>query len=239
MSGLTYRSKQTKLYKYRKANGIQVFTDAAPVQAHILGLRALGVTDSMIAHVSGNDPQNIAYIADGTTQRVWQDNARRILAVTHHPHPAQHFVLTIGFTRRYRALTAIGWPSAYIAERIGVSGKNRLNSIAAQPAVTYRTWSAMRDLYDELSGTPGPSRRSIADGRRHKYMPPLAWDDIDDPRAQPDWAAVGIPLTQRPMCAQGHWYPAEPARDSRGTRMCRECRRDAQARRRVKLASGR
>jgi hypothetical protein len=241
MTGLTHRTKQTKLYKWRKANGIQVFTDAAPVRAHILELRAVNVTDSMIAHASECDPQYIAYIADGTTQKMRPDIARRILDVSHIPDPRQHFVLAIGFVRRMRGLTALGWPSMLIAERLGVHGKDKLNNMVRQTAIGYQRWAAMRDLYDELSGTPGPSRRSVAVGRRFQYMPPLAWEgiDIDDPRAQPDWAAAGVKLTDRPMCPNNHLYTADNIyRDNRGNRSCKTCRRNANRRRRQRVAKG-
>jgi hypothetical protein len=240
MTGLTYRTKQNKLYKWRKANGIEAFTDAAPVQAHILELKAIGLTDSMIAHAAGCDPQNIWWIVNGVTQKMSPDIARRIQNVTHLPHPNQYYVLTVGLGRRVRALNAIGWTTQTIAERIGMSGKDRLNGVIAQPVTTYTRWAAIRDLYNELSGTPGPSLKSIQVARRMKHVPPLAWDgiDINDPRAQPDWAAAGIKRADIPVCHNNHRYTKENTRfNSSGQRECITCRRAARARQRAKRSA--
>lgn len=237
MSGLTYRAKQNKIYKWRKANGITIFQDAAPVRAHIEYLKSLGLTDSMIAYASDCDPQNIALIVTGTTKSMWIENAQKILAVTHVPDPRQHYVPTIGARRRVRALNAIGWPTGIIANRLGLASNIRVNVSINGRVTEYSRWAAIRDLYDELSGTPGPATRIIHVAKRNHYAPPLAWEglDIDDPRVQPDWAAMGIKLTERPMCIRNHAYtPQNTYYDNRGNRQCKTCRKAANDRRRAK-----
>ncbi|WP_280465652.1 hypothetical protein [Nocardia brasiliensis] len=55
----------------------------------------------------------------------------------------------------------------------------------------YETWAKIKSLYDELSGTPGYSSRTLNRARRMQYAPPLAWDglDIDHPAAMPNMSA--------------------------------------------------
>lgn len=101
-----------------------------------------------------------------------------------------------GTARRLRALAAMGWPSHELAARLGVSRE-------AVQQRTRETWPAerstvgrVRDLYDALSMTPGPSERARRRAARLEWAPPLAWDDdtIDDPTARP----VGVGYTPAP-----------------------------------------
>ncbi|WP_295694431.1 hypothetical protein, partial [Lapillicoccus sp.] len=54
--------------------------------------------------------------------------------------------------------------------------------------ISARAWRQVRQVYDRLSMTPGPSPTARARAAARGYAPPLAWDDdtIDDPRALPD-----------------------------------------------------
>ena len=100
-------------------------------------------------------------------------------------------VPSVGTIRRIRALWAIGWPSAVIAERLGWTIEARVTNLARRGTdrqYVYATTARMvRALYDELSMTPGPSPQTRLRAIRAGYAPPLAWndDEIDDPDAQP------------------------------------------------------
>jgi hypothetical protein len=94
---------------------------------------------------------------------------------------------TIVVTRRIHALAAIGWTYDEIGPRLGVTAQN-VCYLAGRTSGMVERGIAQRvmRLYDELSGTPGPSnigrRRAVARG----WAPPLAWDDIDDPNETPN-----------------------------------------------------
>lgn len=95
----------------------------------------------------------------------------------------------IGTTRRLRGLIALGWPQAELARRSGLPTCTISHLVRGDiDKTSRRNATAVHDLYDRLSGTPGPSdwqrRRAQAAG----WAPPLAWDDdlIDDPAAKPD-----------------------------------------------------
>ncbi|WP_068059164.1 hypothetical protein [Nocardia xishanensis] len=240
MSQLSYRSKLNKLYEWRKLNGIPSVVDATPILAHILELKALGLTDSMIARAAECSSRSIGFIVDGTTKVVRVPLAGRILAVNHLPDPRQHWVLTVGARRRIRALSAIGWPTKMLASRLGMSSRHKLNESIKSGYMTYTRWAQIRDLYDELSGTPGPSPKSVERSQQLMHAPPLAWDgiDIDHPHSQPNWQAMGVKLADRPVCVKGHQYtPENTGRDDRGNRYCRICRRNSNARRRAEIAA--
>ncbi|NKY60794.1 hypothetical protein [Nocardia flavorosea] len=224
---ITSGTRRTKRYRYRKANNIQVYTDTAPIQEHIRSLTTIGINYPMIAASAGCTKQCIRYIDIGAIERVRVELAAAIRATTHHPHPKQNRVLGIGAARRLRALNAIGWSTTLLADRLGIDVSG-LNLCARRKHVTYQRWAEIRDLYNALSGTPGPSRKSIQVARAAGHVPPLAWDgiDIDDPRAQPDWIAAGIKVQDRPVCVNNHpRTPANTVTGRRGHRACAECMR--------------
>lgn len=94
-----------------------------------------------------------------------------------------------GTQRRLRALAAVGWRYADIADEVGAS-RTRIGHLAVGlfPTVHRDTAAAIADVYDRLSMTAGPSDRSRAVAAGRGWPPPLAWDDetIDDPAARPD-----------------------------------------------------
>jgi hypothetical protein len=101
-----------------------------------------------------------------------------------------------GTARRLQALAAIGWPAEHLAVRLGCS------DVAVQqwrrrrhPAVYRRTADRVAALYEQLSGTPGPSPITRDRARRAGWAPPLLWDgiDLDDPGAEPHDDTASLP----------------------------------------------
>ncbi|TDP29894.1 hypothetical protein [Nocardia ignorata] len=218
------RSIDTKRYRWRKANGIAFYTNAAPVQRHLDVLAALNVTPQMVGYVVGVDRQTIQNIPN--QQQVNTHLASRILAVSHHPHPAQHRVLAIGAARRLGALSALGWPRRVLAARLGIDS-SLVSQLFTQCHTSYTRWLAVKALYEELSATRGPSNHVASTARRAGHVPPLAWEgiDIDHPLAEPDWVAV------YGECRHGHLYsPENTMRRIDGSRACRVCHRAGVAR---------
>lgn len=93
-----------------------------------------------------------------------------------------------GTARRLQALATLGWTSADLASRL------RTNEAAVRrwrqahtPLVNPDSAARVAALYEQLSGTPGPSARMRDEARRRGWVPPLLWEDIDidDPTAQP------------------------------------------------------
>lgn len=234
---MTASTHRRKLSELRRARGLPNTVPIENVRARITELHALGMTNLMIAHAAGVAKATVGHIVRRNEHFVCIDIAARIYTVDHRPHPNQLTVLAIGARRRVRALNAIGWPTDYLADRLGQRARQVLNIAVGKPTMTYNLWQRIDTLYQELSGTPGPSDNSRVVAKRNGHLPPLAWEgrDIDDPRGQPDWAAAGIKLTERPLCIRNHAYtPENTYYDNRSNRQCKTCRKASNDRRRAK-----
>ncbi|NKS14650.1 hypothetical protein GS580_27715 [Rhodococcus hoagii] len=168
-----------------EAAGVDTLVDVGPVRAHVLELIGFGMNPRMIAWQAGVPDTTVCFIRDGVHQqtRVWV--AERLTRVQPLPHPNQRTVLTIGAVRRARALQALGWSSAAIGERAGME---QTQVTAATPhAHRLRDVGRIRDVYEALSATPGPSNASRAYAARKGWLNPFEWEgyDIDDPRVTP------------------------------------------------------
>lgn len=155
------------------------------VQAHLDQLLEGGANIAGIAAAAGLSARTVY----GVRHRTWVqgETAAAILAVQHaHPLPPAGMVSAVGACRRIRALTAIGWPLTEQARQLGMF-LQQVCLIAAgkQSAVTNSTDAAVRALFERLWATPGPSTRARNDAHRKGWVPPLAWDDVDDPGAEP------------------------------------------------------
>lgn len=58
--------------------------------------------------------------------------------------------------------------------------------------ITLEKWREIKDVYDQLSMTPGPSPQTKERALRRGYAPPLAWDDstIDNLHTRPQTAVT-------------------------------------------------
>lgn len=225
-TSLSLRSRKDKVYRARLARGETITVPIETVREHIRGLADLGLTHQMIANAAGVGKQTITFILERNTSYTMAGLADRILEVDHHPRPSQPLVLGIGAQRRVRALMALGWSVAVLAEKLGYQRKTSLQRTINRTHISYDNWARIRDLYNELSMTPGPSPVTANRAKRRRYMPPLAWwgRDIDHPHTQPDWGAAGVKLRDRPVCSKGHpWTATNTGRDHHGDRRCLAC----------------
>jgi hypothetical protein len=144
-----------------------------------------------IAAASGVHPATVAPLAwaahSGARQRVRTSTAAALLTVRRpiDAAPDQAFILAVGTVRRLHALHAIGWPADQIGARIGMSKSHISFLCRRQGQVSAGRARAIRDVYEELQGQPGPSRLSRDRAAAQGWAPPAAWDDIDDPQAVP------------------------------------------------------
>ncbi|ORL41360.1 hypothetical protein A6F59_11010 [Prescottella equi] len=172
------------------AAGVDTLVDAGPVRAHVLELLGYGMNPRMIAWQAGVPDTTVRFIRDGVHQqtRVWV--AERLTRVQPLPHPNQRTVLTIGALRRTRALQALGWSARDIGDRIGMEA-TALTAMQRRTRIDYRTWARIRDVYEALSATPGPSKIARASAARKGWLNPFEWEgyDIDDPRVTPPRSA--------------------------------------------------
>lgn len=167
----------------------QPYVDAEPARQHVRALMAAGMGWKRIGHaadVSGGAMTKLLYGTAGTkytpSRRIRPDAAARLLAVQLDLAPAA-LVDAHGSWLRLQALVAIGYPQAHLAEMLGRSralqfGRDQLEVATAEQ---------VRDLYERLWSTPGPSSRAVAFAARQGWATPLELDDdrIDDPTYTP------------------------------------------------------
>ena len=89
------------------------------------------------------------------------------------------YVPSIGARRRIQALQRLGWPLTTIAAEGGWRGIYSIQKAIEGDRVQRKTHDRIVQLYERLSGTPGPSQVAARRAAAKGYAAPLAWDDID------------------------------------------------------------
>lgn len=97
----------------------------------------------------------------------------------------------LGSQRRIQALQAIGWRIRDIAGELDLWVADNgvcqtLWQLMRRDMTTRATAARIDAVYRRLNMTPGPSNHSRARAVNRGYLPPLAWDDIDDPDERPN-----------------------------------------------------
>lgn len=194
-------SAYTKRYHYDIARGIyRGYVDATPARERVTALMGRGFTASAIGRAAFVSHDTVSRVAAGTEQ-LWQTTARALQNVTEAQviaaTPGNGYVPRLGATRRVRALQRLGYTMPAIAQAAGV--KVRTVHSVVDPSqgstlIARTTHDAIDTAYRQLCMTPGPDRRTARMGEKRGWVPPLAWDDIDDPIEQPnlDGADRGI-----------------------------------------------
>lgn len=180
--------------------------DPDEARRHLQDLRDWGLSVECLAEMSGLSVTTIDRLLDRrpcTRQRRITAAVEEIvlaLVADLDAVPPTRCVPAFPTARRLQALTCLGWSLTALARRLDTVERMVVGLRAeASPQVTARTARKVRDLYDELSMTPGPSARAARDAKARGWLPPLAWDDIDERDGQlpaleepdqPDEAAV-------------------------------------------------
>lgn len=164
---------------------------ATPVAAHIRRLIREGWNQESIGRASGISPSSISEIRRGHYETVARDTAVALLSLKVEGSNPRPWVPSLGTARRLQALQALGWTMRSVCERAGLTARYGSSLChTGQQFVHVDAAAKIARVYNELSMTPAPdgpaaaTARSVA--RRNGYVPPLAWDDIDDPDEQPD-----------------------------------------------------
>lgn len=218
-----HNAKKRERYRLAAYGRWNPYMDAEPVREHVRSLMAQGIGARTIAKQSGVNRETISGLLWGKSKqprsrRIRTESGRALLAF----NPKRgYFVPTHGVTRRLRALSAMGYSSYYIADRLGVL-QSSLRGLyqGTQPRTRATTFDTIEALFDELCMTPGPSNSAMIRARKKGWLPPLAWDDIDDPNEGEATASVSedryVPLdrldeTQIEAALRGQKVKLSPA----------------------------
>ena len=162
------------------------YVPAGPVRARVDALLRSGWSLDDVADHSGIDTATLRVLTGpvAVNARVRVPLAVTIAAVGRTPMDVWEVPAT-GTVRRLQALAALGWDPALLAARAGLDWA----AVRRAPVVAAGSAMLLARAYDRLSMTPAPAgprtARVAASAARHRWAPPLAWDDehLDDPAA--------------------------------------------------------
>jgi AraC-like DNA-binding protein len=169
-----------------KAKGDVGSTCAAPIQAHIDSLLALGWDCVLIAKASGASVRTVQSLRHRAT--CLNRTANAILAVALVPGTSYRRTANpVLVQRRIQSLQANGWTYKDIAatdDRLTFSVIVACMSEDRNPS--HATALLVKEVFEKIGDTPGPSLVIANRARAKGFFPPAAWDDIDDLVEVPD-----------------------------------------------------
>lgn len=205
-----YRRLQLKAYG-RYDTGL---VDAEPVREHMIMLGEFGLGYKRVAAIAGLGTTPVRNVIWGRQdpgprkgemqKRIKRETAEAILAVKPDISllaggariPAR------GTHRRLQALVARGWSQSKLADRLGVERGN-FGTMMSREHVTADLHRRAERLFEELWDQLPPNEewrdkiaytRTVAYAKQRRWLPPLAWDDIDNDVEPPvaDDEKVGV-----------------------------------------------
>lgn len=182
-------------YARDRDRGLHRYVEATDTRATLRRFLEAKVPVRAIARAGGLSDTAIGTIIDGRRTHVQRATAAKVAALTLVDvyELAAGTVPAVGAVRRVQALMALGWRKPDL-QSAGIPAAQLVTR--SRPRVTATTWHQVREVYDQLSMTPGPSPTARARATRRGYAPPLAWDEnsIDDPRARPQLGRAREPI---------------------------------------------
>ncbi|MGW2010941.1 hypothetical protein [Streptomyces nigrescens] len=181
----TASRRRRKTVELRVARGGTGRYEAGPVAAHIRRLFDAGWTQRQIADVAQVDRKTLFNAINQTYTTVNHQTARRILQLV--PEYAGCQVNPTGAARRLQALAAIGWSLEWTCGQAGITTTAARYILGGGQKWVHRTThEAIDRVYRTHCAIPGPSNWVRSHAARKGWVSPAAWDNIDDPAAQPE-----------------------------------------------------
>jgi hypothetical protein len=144
-----------------------------------------------VARLSGVSIGQVDRIRKGDPDKVVRASTRDAILAARRAH----VVTAVGVQRRVRALAALGWSAPAVQARCGIWVSTLADLRRREPQFVRSNIAAtVTAVYEELSMQVPPEGKSAGRtrywARRNGYLPPLAWDDIDDPLEEPKGVAA-------------------------------------------------
>lgn len=195
-------------YRLERARGTKRRVPSQPARAYAKTLRAAGWTTGQIATAASCAETEISRIIRGTNNTIRADIAARILAAKPSLETCTptSFVPATGTVRRIQALMAIGHTLTSIADAADAH-RSPLGKVLQghYPTVTVATALSVARVYTQMSKKAGTSQRARNLAKRSGWHGPLAWDDIDDPNAQPETTDSNTVPRYLALAEDGEW----------------------------------
>lgn len=187
---ITAEHRIAKQRRHEKANGIFRTIPVGPVRDHVNRLLAQDMSTGAITQAAGVGRHALQSLRN--EHRIRADTGRALMTVQPTRYPpaltAETRVPAVGTMRRLQALQALGWPHSQLKARTGVDTRQLVAPTLQgriRRRVDYASHAAVEAVYETLCMTPGPSGRTRTLAGLRGYLPPLAWDDPDDPTERP------------------------------------------------------
>jgi transcriptional regulator with XRE-family HTH domain len=208
----------------RYDNGL---TDAEPVREHLRYLQNSGLGWKRIATLSGVGKtaiESLIYGRKGSTtdprkgevlMRTTRTKAAAILAVK--PDLALlaggASISARGTHRRIQALVSRGWSQSKLSALVGMDPSN-FWGLMRREKVSVTTHRVVAEIYDRLWNEEPPKAewrdkiaysRSISYAKQRRWLPPLAWDDIDtdtEPPVQDEIGGIDVMAVELAMSGE-------------------------------------
>lgn len=155
---------------------------AEPTKNRIHQLLNNGWTIRAIAASAGLTTVTIGNITSGRTTSVRTSTARKINQLTNHTNKGP-WLPAWPTQRRLRSLQAAGWTQTAIANATNTSQAGISTLTTGKRHVTRATAENIAALYAKHEGDP--VREPSPAARKHGWVPPAWWDNIDNPEEQP------------------------------------------------------
>lgn len=161
---------------------------AATITQHLADLYAANMTPQQIADLSSVDVSTVRSHAAGEFPKIRRTTADKLLAVRAGQQPTDGWVSPLGAIRRCRALYTLGHGPRAIAAAHPDLQLRTVEYIVrgTRQHLTVDVHNTIREVYRTLSQMPGTSSQAKQRAAKEGWHGPLSWDDIDDPREQPD-----------------------------------------------------
>jgi hypothetical protein len=180
--------RRAKTADLRRLRGLPGLVDRTLVANHVQQLLAAHWDRSEIADAAKVSRKTVFNVLNSTAATVQYGTAQALLRLR--PEDAPSWRPALGAMRRVRALSAMGWPLWWTAERAGLS-ETGLRDISSG-----RTKTIDR-VYRRHSMRIGPSEAARSTARAKQWVTAAAWNDIDDPNDTPH-SVIGQYTKRRP-----------------------------------------
>ena len=171
---------------HAKLHGVtNPYIPAADAARVVRGLVDGGVPGDSITAATGVDRHAIAGLRRGTQNWVRRSVAQRLRAFAESPEADRwRYYPLWRAQRRLRSLMAAGWRQQRLAAALGVSQTTVSYIVTGKhgdlPHTLHMRVCALFDAH-KMDAVTSPHWSTVRNG----WVPPLWWDDIDDPEEQP------------------------------------------------------